>query len=90
MKTKFKIELGAEVTDIVTKIKGIVIYRTEHITGCNTYGVQPSSNDNTLKDIVGFDEGRLETTGTVIEPVTLKAEKPGADMRTPRDSKKIH
>lgn len=87
MKTKFKIDLGAEVTDVVTKIKGIVIHRTEHITGCNTYGVQPISDDNTLKDIVGFDEGRLECTGTVIEPVKMKAEKPGADMRTPLKTK---
>jgi len=87
--TKFKIELGAKVKDEVTGIEGIVIGRTEHITGCNTYSVQPRNKKepHVLVEILGFDEGRLTVEKIAIKPEKVQGKDKGADMRTPRSTK---
>ena len=56
----FKFELGETAIDIITEFEGLIIARSQHITGCNTYAlkrkVQP---DGTIKDAEWFDEPRL-------------------------------
>lgn len=58
----FKIELGSEVKDKFTGYKGIVMGRTEYVTGCNTYGIlnQELDKDGNTKDWKWFDEDRLD------------------------------
>jgi len=91
----FNIELGANVRDKVTGIAGIVIGRTEWLTGCRTYGVQPTKlKDGMAYDPVWHDETRLEVLkkGRVVTPVytggpapTPKRETaPGTATPTPR------
>jgi hypothetical protein len=60
---EFKHELGIEAKDIVTGFSGIVISRTEHITGCNTYGITPKAIDGKTLDTNWFDENRVEKIG---------------------------
>ena len=36
----FKFELGDKLKDLITGFEGIVIGRTEWITGCNIYGIK--------------------------------------------------
>ena len=80
--TEFKHELGVEVKDVVTGFKGIVAGRTEHITGCNTYSVQPKIDKGGLVgDCRFFDEDALEVVSrgvaTKMKKKMEKAVKPG-------------
>ncbi len=52
MAADFKYQLGDRVKDKVTKFTGIIVGRGDHISGCDTYGVQTE----TLKD--GMAPGR--------------------------------
>lgn len=84
MKKPFKHELGIEAKEIVTGFTGIVTSRTEHITGCNTYGVQPKAVDGKVCDMQWFDENRLEKTG---EGVTIEQHNDGAGPEHPQQHK---
>lgn len=42
----FKFNLGDVVKDTITGFKGVVVYRSQWLNGCNTYGVKPQD----LKD----------------------------------------
>lgn len=55
----FRFELGQKLVDTVTNFEGIVVGRAEHLTGCNTYGLQPPAKDGDFKDSKWFDEHRL-------------------------------
>jgi hypothetical protein len=56
-----KIKLGDEVKDKFTDFKGKVTARTEYITGCVQYEVQPRElKDGMLQDPAWIDEIRLE------------------------------
>lgn len=60
----FTFDRGDRVRDKVTRFEGIVISRADHISGCNTYGVQPVDlKDGAPQDVRWFDEPRLEGTG---------------------------
>lgn len=61
--SKFKIEMGLEVKDIITNFQGIVGGRAEYLTGCNTYLVQPKSEKNKYPESTWIDEGRLRVIG---------------------------
>jgi len=59
----FKIEMGSEVTDVVTGFKGIVTAQHLYITGCAQYDLTPPlKKDGTLADIISIDEGRLKVS----------------------------
>jgi hypothetical protein len=65
MTQKFKHRMGLEARDIITNFKGIIVYRAQHITGCNTYGIQPQLKEGSDKteDMKSFDEHRLDIIG---------------------------
>jgi len=58
------LNLGDEVKDIVSGYKGVITSRTEFISGCIRYGVQPKANmkEMTLPEAISFDENQLELT----------------------------
>lgn len=61
----FEFDLGDHVRDVVTGLAGYITGRAEHLTGCNTYGVQPvkqSGDASELAPYTWFDENRLERT----------------------------
>jgi hypothetical protein len=76
----FKHELGDKARDVVTGFEGVIIGRAQHLTGCNTYGVQPPSKDGKKDDAAWFDEQRIET---VESNPTLRERLAGA---TPKDN----
>ena len=70
----FTIELGCTVQSRISKFKGIVVSRSEHLNGCNRYWVAPPvGKDGKLVEGYWFDEQEL----TVLKAPTLK--KQGAD-----------
>ena len=81
--TDFKHELGKEATDIITRVKGIIIARCEHLTACNTYGLAPQAlKDGKKLDTEWFDEGRLRITGDGITKEDVKSNSgDGCDQR---------
>jgi len=59
----FKLNLGDEVQDVITKFKGIIRARGDYLTGCNRYGVQSQKlkvGDTTTPDWCWFDEEQLK------------------------------
>lgn len=76
----FKFQLGAKVRDKVTGFEGTVIGRAEHLSGCNTYGVQPGSkNADDYKAQQWFDEPRLEQISKKILVIDEREDRTGAD-----------
>lgn len=59
----FKFELGAEAKDGITGFYGIIIGRAEHLTGCNTYGLQPKMKKDAVADARWVDEQRIVIVG---------------------------
>ena len=58
---EFKFDVGSKVKDIITGFNGIIIYRTQWLNNCNTYGVQPTElKDGKPLDREHFDEPQLE------------------------------
>lgn len=57
----FKFERGDRLRDKVTRFEGICVSRGDHISGCNTYGLQPTElKDGAPQDCKWFDEPRME------------------------------
>lgn len=55
-KTMSKIELGDEVKEKVTGYTGVVIAKTEWLTGCARYAIQPKMNkDGKIPEARDFD-----------------------------------
>lgn len=77
----FKFQLGESVSDKVTGFEGAVIGRADHISGCNTYGVQPTQlKDGDMKEAKWFDEPRLASTGKPsLHGIDEREAKTGAD-----------
>ena len=80
----FKHDLGIEAKDLVTGLSGIVISRTEHITGCNTYGITPKSTEGKVNDTHWFDESRVLKIG---DGVVLESHDDGAGLNHPQNHK---
>ena len=58
--SEFLVELGAEVESNVSRFKGIVTSRAEHLNGCNRYWLSPTiDRDGGLPSGYWFDEGEL-------------------------------
>jgi hypothetical protein len=76
----FQFELGDIVKDKVTGFSGVVTGRCDHISGCDTFGVQPRElKDGAPHDQKWFDEPRLVATGERIRMVDEREMKTGAD-----------
>jgi hypothetical protein len=59
----FMHDLGLEAEDKVTGFKGILIARSQWLTGCNTYVLQPPVNkEGAVPETKSFDEQRLKIT----------------------------
>lgn len=57
---KFKFELGIEAEDKITGFKGIIMSRSEHLTGCNVYSIAPKVLESGKPgDTQWFDENRI-------------------------------
>lgn len=66
MNVPFKFALGTHVREVVTGFEGYVCGRAEHLTGCNTYGIQPAAREEDRRAVPKFewfDEQRLQATG---------------------------
>jgi hypothetical protein len=63
------IELGKELRDKVTGVKGIAVSRTEFINGCVRYTIQPKplKKDGSIPAELWFDEKQLEVVGSGIK-----------------------
>lgn len=61
----FKFELGTILKDKVTGFKGVLMGRSDYVTGCRQYGLQKQGLDEQGKvpDWAWFDEGRLKVVG---------------------------
>jgi len=57
----FRFEVGVEVKDLVTGFKGIIVTRSQYLTGCNRYGVQSKKvpKEGKPADWVYFDEDQI-------------------------------
>jgi hypothetical protein len=54
------LNFGDEVEDIASGFRGIVTSRSEFMSGCTRYGVQPKvTKEGTLPQTEGFDENQL-------------------------------
>src|SRR5688572_11518709 len=83
MANTFKFELGDTLRDMVTGYSGIVTGRGDHISGCNTYGLQKKADEKgDVADSKWFDETRLEAVpGAVRVMVPIVAAPPTAAVR---------
>lgn len=55
-----RISLGDRARDVVTGYTGVVVGRSEWLTGCSTYGLQTLKADGTDACTLWFDEARVE------------------------------
>jgi hypothetical protein len=78
---EFKFELGERVINRLTKIKGVIVARTDYLTGCNKYGVQPEklTKEGTESDWYWYDEDLLKISG---KKFILKVESAGGPSPT--------
>ena len=79
----FRWPLGSKAKDKITGFTGIIAARSNHITGCDTYGLCPEvDKDGKTRDWGWFDEQRLE----IIDPVDVlsldNSGRPGATEST--------
>lgn len=78
---EFKFNRGDRVKDKVTGFQGVIVSRADHISGCDTYGVQPEKlKDGVPQDTRWFDEPRLVLVkAEVVRPVDERDFRTGAD-----------
>ena len=75
----FKFNLGDRARDKITGFEGIVVSRTQWITNCNTYGLQPEKmKDGIPQDRQHFDEPQIEL---VNDKVHKESRKTGGPQR---------
>jgi hypothetical protein len=86
-KPNFIFELGSEVKDKITGFQGILICRSEWLTGCNVYGIRSQElKDGKPMDTVHFDEDSIELLKTSKAlakdaKIATKKKKPGGPDR---------
>lgn len=77
----FNFLLGEKVKCRITGFEGAILGRSDHITGCNQYYVQPPvGDDGKMRDGHWFDEDRLNATGEKLDYVRDDTRPPGADI----------
>jgi hypothetical protein len=85
----FKFDLGQTVTDTITGYEGVVISRSQWLTGCNTYGVKSKKlKDGKPMDSVHFDEQQLVLV-LEKEQVQLEAAVPGGPIDPPQQTNRF-
>jgi hypothetical protein len=80
-----RMQLGWYATDLITGFKGLVMGRSEYLSGCTQVLLIPSkvNKDGKRPDGEWFDEQRLVREGTKV--LVLDNEKtPGADIEAPK------
>ncbi len=76
------IKLGVEARDKVTGFKGIVIGRTQWLTGCDTYNLKPPvDKDGKIYDSEFFDVGQIEVIGAGISIEDVASDELGGPKR---------
>jgi len=74
----FEFNHGDQVSDVITGVTGIVVARTDFLTGCNRVSIQPQElNDGKPAEWLHFDEHQVKLKKK--EKIKLKApkKKPG-------------
>jgi hypothetical protein len=78
----YKHDLGLQVRDSITGFVGAITGRTDYISGCAQYLVQPRvDKDGKFVDAKWFDEDRLLPIPEV--PVRVDVQRAGPDMPAP-------
>lgn len=88
----FKYDLGQTVADKVTGYEGVVICRSQWLTGCNTYGVKSRElKDGTPMDSVYFDELQLKLVleKEQVDPQVEAGKKPGGPREAPQRTNRL-
>jgi hypothetical protein len=77
----FQFSMGDRVKDKVTQFSGIVTGSADHVSGCDTYGVQAQElKDGLPTDAKWFDEPRLELVEAGAIPlIDPREDRTGAD-----------
>jgi len=72
----FKIDLGVEVLEAISGLKGIVVGRIDYLTGCKQYNVKPKglTKDGQMKEAIWIDEDRLKV---ISKGINIKVKSPG-------------
>ncbi len=80
----FKHQLGQVVKDIVTGFTGVIMSRTEYLTGCRQYGVQTQrlNKEGALRQWEWFDEDRIVPVKAAPVKLGEKKPNPGGPMPT--------
>ncbi len=65
----WEFDLGVEVKDVITGFQGVIMARTEYLTGCDRFGVQPQKldKDGKERDANWYDGSRLRQVGKGVE-----------------------
>lgn len=68
--TSFAHNLGVKAKDPISGFEGIITARAQHMFGCSTYGLAPTSlgGDGQVKKTEYFDESRIEILDNGIAP----------------------
>ncbi len=76
----FKFELGQKVKERITGFKGVIVARSQYMTGCNRYGVQSQKlkHDGKPLEWEYFDEDLLEIDG---KNINIKIQQHGGPVR---------
>lgn len=75
---------GKTATDKVTGFTGIITGFAQYMTGCSQYCLTPKAKDGDYKDSHWFDEGRVEIKEQVLAQNSIKSEKNGCDLPSPK------
>lgn len=84
--TEFKHDLGKEAKDIVTGFKGIITCRSQYLTGCNRYGIQPKMDKKgDVPETRWYDENQIEIIGKgVVIKQTIEQRSKGGPQLNPQ------
>lgn len=86
----FKFDLGETVRDKVSGFEGIVVTRGDHVSGCDSYGVQTKTlKDGAPQDLKWFDEPRLEAINVPVMKIDMREQRTGADSVIPSAAKAV-
>lgn len=77
--TNFKFELGQIVKDKVTGFIGVVVCRSQYLTGCNRYAIQARivTPEGKIPEWVYFDEDLMLVEG---ENINIEIKLPGGPV----------
>lgn len=80
----FKYNLGAHTEDVITGFKGVVVGRTQYLTGCVQYGLQKKglTKDGKVAGWQWFDESRLKLSSSETLKIDQETE-PGGPAPMP-------